>query len=191
MGTPSIKNNNEGEIKNKEKEYYDKNFSDDNKSNIKREQIYINKPEPKFQIKMLEYHNIYRKRHNSKEINLTKELSDMASKYAEKLLEHNSDFEQNNFYKNQILGENILFSEKRETEEDICNSWYDEKKNYDYSKNNFQKDTNHFTQLIWNSTTHVGFGCYNIGKNYCYVALYYPQGNILGKFTENVSKAKQ
>ena len=54
--------------------------------------------------------------------------------------------------------------------------------------NNFQKDTNNFTQLIWKSTKFVGFGCSNFNGKYCYVALYYPAGNILGEFTDNVFK---
>ena len=167
-----------------------KNFNNDNNSNKKKENLYINESEGIFQNGMLKYHNKYRNMHGANNLNLTDELSEKATNYAKKLLESNSNFELNNFYKNQILGENILFSAKKKTEEEICNSWYDENNNYNYTKNTFQKDTNHFTQIIWSSTTEVGFGHYNIGEKYCYVALYYPQGNILGKFTENVLKAK-
>ena len=172
-------------------EYIDKkNFNNYNNSNKKKENLYINESEGIFQNGMLKYHNIYRNMHGTNNLNLTNELSEKATNYAKKLLESNSNFELNNFYKNQILGENILFSPKKKTEEEICNSWYDEYNNYNYTKNTFQKGTNHFTQIIWKSTTEVGFGYHNMGEKYCYVALYYPQGNILGKFTENVLKAK-
>ena len=139
---------------------------------------------------MLIYHNSLRKKHQSNNLQNNSELNNKAQKYAENLIIPNSniDLADINLYNGEILGENILISDKEEKTEDICNNWYIEKNNYNYDLNNFQKDTNNFTQLIWKSTKCVGFGCSNFNGKYCYVALYYPAGNILGEFTNNVIK---
>ena len=140
---------------------------------------------------MLEFHNKYRERHKSNKLKIKPELNDKANEYAKYLVEQNSLTNQNIFNMDENLGENIFFSDKKEKVINVCNKWYNENKNFKYGLNNFQKDTNHFTQLIWNSTTDVGFGFYNTDNIYCYVALYYPQGNIFGQFTNNVFMPKE
>ena len=38
-------------------------------------------------------------------------------------------------------------------------SWYDEVKMYDFNNPDITSmNTGHFTQMIWNASTHVGFG---------------------------------
>ena len=138
--------------------------------------------------KMLECHNNYRKKHFSKELNINNELNSIAEDYAKNIVEKNLEIGQNILYKNDILGENIFISNKKEKEEDICKNWYEEKNRYNYELNSFQKETNNFTQMIWSSTNEVGFGCFNNDKKYCYVALYYPAGNIFGQFKKNVNR---
>ena len=187
MGTSSIEQNLENKRISKKKEV--KNYNNDENKNLEKK-FNTNKPQQNYQQNMLECHNKYRKRHCAHNINLINELSHMAKEYAIKLLESNSNFEQTNFYNGEILGENIFFSDKKENEEYICKYWYDENSKYNYEKNSFQKNTNHFTQIVWNSTTEVGFGYCGVGEKFCYVALYFPQGNIFGKFRENVKKAK-
>lgn len=47
-------------------------------------------------------------------------------------------------------------------------------------------DTGLFTQMVWRSTTQVGFGISSRNnKAYC-VAHYWPRGNVVGHFAENV-----
>ena len=47
-------------------------------------------------------------------------------------------------------------------------------------------DTGHFTQVVWKSTTKVGFG-YAANANSCYVcARYNPAGNMMNAFQDNV-----
>ena len=139
---------------------------------------------------MLTYHNSLRKKHQSNNLQNNSELNNKAQKYAENLIipNTNTDLTEINLYNGEILGENIFISDKEEKTEDICNNWYIEKNNYNYDLNNFQKDTNNFTQLIWKSTKFVGFGYSYFNGKYCYVALYYPAGNIFGEFTNNVFK---
>ncbi len=139
---------------------------------------------------MLKYLNSLRIKHKSKKLENNPELNIKAQKYADNLLIQNSNTElaEINLYNGDILGENLLISDKEEKVEDICNNWYEEKNNYNYDLNNFQKDTNNFTQLIWNSTKCVGFGSSNYNGKYCYVALFHPAGNVFGEFTNNVFK---
>ena len=146
------------------------------------------KPPELFNKNMLEFHNKFRKKHHSNKLEIDIKLTNKANKYAEVLLGISENNERINIINEDILGENIYISDKEEKEKNICQYWYNENKKYNYELNNFQKDTNHFTQLIWNSTKFIGFGYANHNNKNCYVALYYPTGNIFGQFTNNVFK---
>ena len=142
-----------------------------------------------FNINMLNYHNKYRTDHSSKSLKIHEELNQRANEYAKDIIT-SKNIQNKNYiiFQDDILGENILISNQEENEENICKKWYEEKKIYNYGLNTFQKGTNHFTQLIWEKTMYVGFGKYIDleNKKYCYVALYYPAGNIFGEFADNV-----
>jgi hypothetical protein len=43
-----------------------------------------------------------------------------------------------------------------------------------------------FTQLVWRESREVGFGVAGAGANIYIVALYYPGGNIVGSYVQNV-----
>ena len=182
MGTSAEKNDQSGEGGFSQNKTTDISEKDNNNSIM----IEDKKEQNEYCKTMLQTHNNYREKHKSNKLRINEDLNAMANKYAKYLLENYSFGSQNKFGKDESLGENIFFSNQKEKETDICQKWYDENKNFEYGINKFQKDTNHFTQLIWNSTTDVGFGFYNINNNYCYVALYYPQGNVFGQFTKNV-----
>ena len=143
-----------------------------------------------FRDKILKKHNELRNKHGSESLSLNDELNEKAQENAKIMIirEGLKTFSLN-FYKNSFLGENILFSTKKKAEE-ICQIWYDESKKYDFSLNKYQKLAGHFTQLIWKETKEVGFGFYtNENGHSCYVALYYPAGNIIGEFSNNIQKA--
>ena len=136
-------------------------------------------------------HNELRKKHNSPELKLNDKLNEMAQQYAKQLLENENG---KNFvvktFENGICGENILLS-KNKTPEEMCDKWYKEANSFDFSSFKYQKDSGHFTQMIWKETKQVGFGFeYEGDGNFCGVALYYPAGNIFGKFEKNVQAAK-
>ena len=64
--------------------------------------------------------------------------------------------------------------------------WYNEIKDYNFNSPGFNMDTGHFTQVVWKSTTKVGFG-YAANANSCYVcARYNPAGNMMNAFQDNV-----
>ena len=142
--------------------------------------------------KALQLHNEFRKKHNSPELKKNEELNEMAQKYAENLIKNknkNKKGFQYNIFNNILLGENIIISNKK-TPEDICNKWYKESDCYDFSLNKYQKNSGHFTQMIWKETKEFGFGfCFDNESNFCAVALYYPAGNILGEFSKNIQKS--
>ena len=139
-----------------------------------------------YKINMLKLHNDKRKNHNSPELKLNEDLNIIASDYAESLVNKNAKNILNK-YKGEIVGENIIISESRKPEV-ILNKVFNEEKNYNYNENKFSKNSGHFTQMIWKSTTDIGFGFWDDKENnkYYNVILYYPAGNILGKFKQNV-----
>ncbi|KAI1454691.1 PR-1-like protein [Annulohypoxylon moriforme] len=68
--------------------------------------------------------------------------------------------------------------------------WASEVKEYDYSDPGFGETTGHFTQLVWHDTTDVGCGAVLCaGNGGWYLACeYWPRGNIIGAFKDEVSE---
>ena len=144
----------------------------------------------KFDLEALEAHNKYRVKHHSPKLILNKELCNIASEYAQKLLKNNSNSIVYSFgkYKGNDMGENIFMCQGTEaTGEMATNDWYNEVKIHDF-KQDYQKNTGHFTQIVWKDTKEVGFGIANRGNTYYVVANYYPPGNFLGQYSKNVFK---
>ena len=132
-------------------------------------------------------HNEFRNKHNIAELQNNPQLNEIAQECAENL--HNKNNNKNylvNIYNNSFLGQNVIISKKM-SPEDICLKWYNEGANYDYKSYKYQKGKGHFTQIIWKKTKEVGFGFYIDNENIFYgVAVYYPGGNILGEYEENI-----
>ena len=138
---------------------------------------------------MLQIHCDLRKRHGIKELKLNEELNKMAQTHAENLSVSNQSFVKD-IYNNEVLGLNVLVSDKNLEPEIICNEWYNESIKYNFNNHKFQKGTGHFTQMIWKDTKEVGFG-FEVKDNIIYiVAYYYPAGNIFNEFEKNVFKLK-
>lgn len=68
--------------------------------------------------------------------------------------------------------------------------WYKEVSLHDFKKD-YQKNSGHFSQLVWKSSTHVGFGVAVTKTSIVCVGMYYPAGNVLGKFKANVLPKKK
>lgn len=135
----------------------------------------------------LKQHNKLRKEHNAKDLKINQELQNYAQKFAEEIanksLEYHSQCELNG----KILGENIFVNDKIISGEIMTNEFYSEIKNYDFNKGECVIDASRFTQLVWKNTKEVGFGVAKSksGKFYA-VVNYYPAGNNLGEYKENV-----
>jgi len=145
----------------------------------------------KFETDALETHNKYRARHNVVPLELSKELCEKAQDYAEELAESNV-FEHSG---DPIYGENLYWSWSSDPEwvlagDEPVDSWYQEKKGYDYKNEPSDCESGHFTQLVWAKSTHLGVGVaksVSTGKYFC-VMKYDPAGNYIGRYRENVLK---
>ena len=141
---------------------------------------------------ILKMHNDLREKHNSPPLSNNEELNTIASEYAESLVNNKGKYIYSpKIYKGQLVGENIVISESKRPEE-IFNSLIKGQKIYDYDENKFSKITGNFSQIIWKETTDIGIGFWHDknNKKYYSVILYYPIGNCLGEFKENVFKEK-
>ncbi|KAI5100741.1 Golgi-associated plant pathogenesis-related protein 1 [Silurus meridionalis] len=77
--------------------------------------------------------------------------------------------------------------------EEPVTDWYNEIKDYDFSKPGDQPGTGHFTQVVWKATTEIGVGLATDGHTSFVVGQYKPAGNIInpGYYEENVLPADQ
>ena len=141
---------------------------------------------------IIKLHNEIREKHKSPPLKENEKLNDLASIYAESLVNNQEKINYElNMYNDEIVGENIIVAESKRPE-DAFKKILDEEKNYDFKSNKFSKATGHFTQAIWKDTTDIGCGFWvdKENKKYYIVLLYYPAGNIFGKFSENVISDK-
>ncbi len=135
----------------------------------------------------LNAHNIYREKHHVPPVTLNSEICLLAQKHAN-IMALNEDFlHSHNSYKGEELAENLfMFTGNKISGENMVETWYNEGKDYDYN-GDFQKGSGHFTQIVWKDTKEVGFA-YAQSKNGIYYAVghYYPPGNFIGEFSNNV-----
>ena len=65
--------------------------------------------------------------------------------------------------------------------------WYDEIKDYDFNNPGFSSGTGHFTQVVWVDSVELGVAKATAKNGMQFVvARYFPPGNILGRFPDNV-----
>lgn len=135
-------------------------------------------------IEILEIHNRKRALHQSPPLKINLELNKLAQECAKKISK-NEIFVQT--FNGEFLGENIYIYKGIEFEvNEMCKEWYDEIKKYDQNCPQYQKNTSHFTQMIWRDTKEIGIGIEKKG-GICYAVVnYYPPGNILGEYEDNV-----
>jgi len=168
-----------------------KHSIDLNNSNQTANSSYISEAQSEIDINsLITIHNNYRKKHGCPNLKNNDELNEMATKYAHQYLESEAEIFSSHTYNGEALGENIFIYKKEITIGQIFQYWYNEHKNYNYEVGKLQKDTTHFTQMIWKNTEFIGIGISsNRDKSkFCLVIYYYPAGNIFGKFIDNVPK---
>ncbi|KAK8113519.1 the plant PR-1 class pathogen related [Apiospora sp. TS-2023a] len=92
-------------------------------------------------------------------------------------------------------GENLALGCSNATS--CVEAWGNERRDYDFGKGDFGESTGHFTQLVWKDTTSVGCGARMCGgdgqggedgsaRGWYLVCEYWPRGNVIGKFTDEV-----
>jgi hypothetical protein len=63
--------------------------------------------------------------------------------------------------------------------------WYEEFVDYDF-KSDYIPGTGHFTQIVWKESQYLGCGLGSAERYYVVTCNYFPMGNIVGNFSQNV-----
>ena len=138
-------------------------------------------------------HNYYRKLFNSSLLTLNNDLIAYSQNFANEMSIKDDDSHSNCIWKdNLIIGESIFSSNKFFTGKEMTNFFYEEIKYYDFDKSICETKASRFTQMIWKKTKEVGFGIAlnNKSGKYYAVANYFPPGNSLGEYKDNIEKKK-
>ena len=141
-----------------------------------------------FIVNMLKLHNDLRKKYNSPELRENQHLNLIAESYAKNICENGVNCFHENIYKGSYLGENIAIITSKEPE-DIFRMWSMGEIYYISGSNLQEKKAYHFTQIICKETTDIGINIWydSINNLYITVVLYYPIGNTLENFSQNVA----
>ncbi|KAM3910853.1 uncharacterized protein RB166_019653 isoform 2-T5 [Leptodactylus fuscus] len=141
-----------------------------------------------FEQEALDTHNKYRRMHGAPPLQLSRELCESSQKWADHLLSINALQHSNTNH-----GENLWYkwnsSMRDASGSEVVDTWYNEIKDYNFSKPGFQSNTGHFTQVVWKDSREVGIAKAVDGKGMVIaVAQYSPAGNITnpGYFQKNV-----
>ena len=164
------------------------NYDDKSNKTVKRTETISGN---EFQKSALEAHNKYRRKHHVGDLVLSKDLCNIAQKYAETMARTGNFAHSQAKYNGKNMGENLFacyglkISGKMMTDD-----WYNEVSQYNFNNPGFTSGTGHFTQVVWKDSREVGFGYAQARDGYYYgVANYYPAGNYLNEFEENVFPA--
>ncbi|XP_064648124.1 Golgi-associated plant pathogenesis-related protein 1-like [Lineus longissimus] len=138
----------------------------------------------------LRAHNKCRSEHDSPELNLSEDLGNKAQDWANVLAEKGYPL----YSETPGLSENIAILNGTPSGEEVTKIWYSECKNYNFAKRVFQRDSAHFTRMLWKSSTDMGIGIAKLPNKdkYAIVVAYRPAGNInfSGDFGKNVAPPK-
>lgn len=137
----------------------------------------------------LSTHNMYRERHGAPALKLSARLCRSAQEWAEGLL--TMPVLQNSPLANGgEVGENISMRRGSDVVdiggEEVTSQWYNDVSKYDFQRG--LGEAGNFTQLVWISTTEVGYGKARSrdGSKCIVVAHYSPPGNVIGNYVQNV-----
>ena len=142
---------------------------------------------------VLNFHNYFREKHNAEKLKFSPKLSQKAQL---KLLQLENDIfkynSQDDDENDNEIGENLFITLEKDGNiiEKACECWYNEKNNYNFNLNKYQNGTGHFTQIIWKKTKEIGSGYLNKNGKIYFLVLYFPIGNELFKFKENIEEEK-
>ncbi|KAK4872975.1 hypothetical protein RN001_015004 [Aquatica leii] len=140
-----------------------------------------------FQMQCLEAHNEYRQKHGVAPLKLNKDMCAVSQSWANVLIQK-STLEHSN---NQKYGENIYCMSTSDPNfslkgDDAVKSWYEEIKVHKFGTEPKSLSSGHFTQVVWKESTELGVGFAKVNGKFIVVANYYPPGNVIGSFAQNV-----
>ena len=132
-------------------------------------------------------HNLLRACHDAQPLMFNCEIMEISQDYSEYLAKTGKFEHSGHSFHDEWMGENLAYTGGMSVTGELpTNMWYNEISAYDFNNPGFSSGTGHFTQVIWRSSNEFGIGlaCKN---SECYMtANYFPGGNILGLFEEEV-----
>lgn len=149
----------------------------------------IKKPNQKmdFQQECLRAHNEYRRKHGVPPLKLDKEMCKFSQQWADSLikrdvLQHSNNREYGeNLFMMQSSNPNFTVSGK-----EAVDTWYEEIKVHKFGMEPQSLASGHFTQVVWRESRNLGVAFAKYRGKVVVVANYYPAGNLIGSFSENV-----
>ncbi len=132
--------------------------------------------------------NEYRRRHGAPELKLNPGLCETSKKFAEDVAQHNQIFHSAGLWSDKPIGECMAIMIGKElTGKEMVDIWYDEKDNFDFKKPDYKENSGYFSQMVWKGSKEVGIGVAEGPENkWVGIANFYPAGNSLGQYQENV-----
>ncbi|KAI0980483.1 hypothetical protein GJ496_002388 [Pomphorhynchus laevis] len=151
--------------------------------------------------KELQGHNKYRDLHGVQRLRLEPGLDEAAQMHAidmatqDKIIRGRAQFQGENIFSVAFSVSDKNEADRRFSNISISDSWYKHIDDYDFETGTVKNSKAFtFTQMVWQATYLVGFGCApnfktknrSLTVKYYCCARYYKRGNIQGQFTENV-----
>ncbi len=137
--------------------------------------------------KMTDYINQYRNSHQAGNIIWSDSIANVAQSWANHLANTKS-FKHSG---NNSYGENLAWmsgydSDPLSIAKKSIDMWYDEVKDYNFSRPGFSMATGHFTCLVWKNCKEYGLGIAKNGNSVYVVYNCSPPSNYMGQFQNNV-----
>lgn len=149
-----------------------------------------------FEEEALKTHNKYRKTHGVPDMSLSRDLSNQAKAYAQKIANMGQLLHSSRAERGESVGENLAYACSSNgtplTGESATKMWYDEvcKPGYRFPDGGFSSGTGHFTQVVWKDSTKLGIGQGKATQNgmpcIYVVGRYEIAGNMMGEFRDQV-----
>ena len=147
----------------------------------------------KYRRECLFHHNRIREAHGVPPLRESDSLSEYSQEWANFISETDTLTHSSMIWDGKNIGENIAKAGAiiNDPSQLIVHKWYEERENFDYSNPSSQNNTKNFTQMVWKKTESIGFGlAYSQSGNTFIVINYFPQGNTVDEYQENVTMAR-
>ena len=144
-----------------------------------------------FRNEMRDRHKYYRSKHQVGNLVRDPEIEAIAQRLAEKSIQSGKFLSFTESYSQGYLGKNSYSCSGMEpTGTSVTDKWYNNVSKYDFNNPESYSNAGVFSQLVWKDSKKMGCGKACKDKK-CYVYCgYYPSGNYLNEFAENVFPMK-
>jgi len=129
-----------------------------------------------------EAHNLVRQEKGIPDLEWDEDLVTVSEEWLSVLVEDNCAFEHN---WDSEYGENLYWSNYESTAENVVQAWASEEQFYDYENNTCEPGEmcGHYTQIVWEDTTHVGCAIATCDDgSEIWMCNYSPAGNWTGEW---------